>query len=237
MLGAPTRYEVCARGGGVLAVPVGRSRALLQLWDGGKPARALAHPCGYRTHGRACVRRRVSRWHPAFHAWCSPLNPPFDWDRRRHNDAEGAARLIAERAPDLAAVIVEPVQGAAGVIPGDPAFLRALREATAAHGVLLVFDEVMTARLALGGDAGGARDRPRPHDAREVRRPGRARVGAFGGRPTHEPLHLAPGRSSTAGRFRQHVLTITGRRRIDGASSRQKRLSASTDLATSSATA
>ena len=48
-------------------------------------------------------------------------------------------------------MIVEPLQGAAGVIPGDPDFLRALREATAAHDVLLVFDEVMTARLSLGG--------------------------------------------------------------------------------------
>ena len=37
------------------------------------------------------------------------------------------------------------------VIPGDAAFLQALREATAAHDVLLVFDEVMTARLAPGG--------------------------------------------------------------------------------------
>jgi glutamate-1-semialdehyde 2,1-aminomutase len=81
----------------------------------------------------------------------SPLNPPFEWILGEYNDAEGAARLIAERAHDLAAVIVEPVQGAAGVIPGDPSFLRALREATAAHGVLLVFDEVMTARLAPGG--------------------------------------------------------------------------------------
>jgi glutamate-1-semialdehyde 2,1-aminomutase len=81
----------------------------------------------------------------------SPLNPPFEWVIGEYNDAEAAAELIAERAEDLAAVIVEPVQGAAGVIPGDAAFLRALREATAAHGVLLVFDEVMTARLAPGG--------------------------------------------------------------------------------------
>ena len=58
---------------------------------------------------------------------------------------------MEEHAHDLAAVIVEPLQGAAGVIPADPTFLRALREATTAHGVLLVFDEVMTARLSRGG--------------------------------------------------------------------------------------
>ena len=48
-------------------------------------------------------------------------------------------------------MIVEPLQGAAGVIPGDPDFLRTLRESTAAHDVLLVFDEVMTSRLSPGG--------------------------------------------------------------------------------------
>jgi glutamate-1-semialdehyde 2,1-aminomutase len=37
------------------------------------------------------------------------------------------------------------------VIPGEASFLGALREATAAHGVLLVFDEVMTSRLSTGG--------------------------------------------------------------------------------------
>jgi glutamate-1-semialdehyde 2,1-aminomutase len=81
----------------------------------------------------------------------SPLNPPFEWIVGEYNNAAEAARLIEEHANQLAAVIVEPLQGAAGVIPGDPAFLRTLREATAAHSVLLVFDEVMAARLSLGG--------------------------------------------------------------------------------------
>ena len=41
--------------------------------------------------------------------------------------------------------------GAGGCIPGDPDFLAALREATAAAGAVLIFDEVMTSRLAVGG--------------------------------------------------------------------------------------
>ena len=41
-------------------------------------------------------------------------------------------------------MIVEPIQGEGGVIPADPAFLRALREACDAHGALLIFDEVQT---------------------------------------------------------------------------------------------
>ncbi|WP_049018662.1 aminotransferase class III-fold pyridoxal phosphate-dependent enzyme, partial [Burkholderia multivorans] len=42
------------------------------------------------------------------------------------------------------AVIVEPVQGEGGVIPADPAFLKALREACDANDALLIFDEVQT---------------------------------------------------------------------------------------------
>jgi glutamate-1-semialdehyde 2,1-aminomutase len=79
------------------------------------------------------------------------LNVPFPFVVARYNDAEGAERLIAEHAHELAAVIVEPLQGSAGVIPGEPRFLHALREATLAHDVLLVFDEVMTSRLSTGG--------------------------------------------------------------------------------------
>ena len=81
----------------------------------------------------------------------SPINAPFPFVVAQYNDAEGAARLIAEHAHELAAVVVEPLQGSGGVIPGERAFLESLREATAANDVLLVFDEVMTSRLSTGG--------------------------------------------------------------------------------------
>ena len=58
-----------------------------------------------------------------------------------YNDVEAARAAIG---PKTCAVIVEPMQGEGGVIPADPAFLRALREACDAHGALLIFDEVQT---------------------------------------------------------------------------------------------
>lgn len=67
------------------------------------------------------------------------------------NNNEVAERIIRENKKDLAAVIVEPMMGAAGQIPPKDGYLKSLREATAAHDVLLIFDEVMTARLAVGG--------------------------------------------------------------------------------------
>jgi len=65
------------------------------------------------------------------------------------NDAAFARQLIAEYADEIAAVIVEPFQR---LIPPAPGFLEALREATTEHGVVLIFDEVVTGfRLAYGG--------------------------------------------------------------------------------------
>ncbi|NLX08722.1 MAG: glutamate-1-semialdehyde 2,1-aminomutase [Chloroflexi bacterium] len=69
-----------------------------------------------------------------------------------YNDLD-AVRALFEQFPDqIAAVIVEPVAGNMGVVPPVEGFLPGLRELTAQHGALLIFDEVMTGfRVALGG--------------------------------------------------------------------------------------
>jgi glutamate-1-semialdehyde 2,1-aminomutase len=67
------------------------------------------------------------------------------------NDAEAAVAILREVGSDLAAVLVEPVMGSAGMIPADADYLAALREVTTEVGALLVVDEVITLRLAPGG--------------------------------------------------------------------------------------
>src|SRR5712664_4087505 len=66
-----------------------------------------------------------------------------------YNDLGTVEGIIAAHADELAAVIVEPFQR---LVPPAPGFLQGLREITRRHGVLLVFDEVVTGfRLAYGG--------------------------------------------------------------------------------------
>jgi glutamate-1-semialdehyde 2,1-aminomutase len=68
------------------------------------------------------------------------------------NSIAAVEKAFAERGSQIAAVIVEPVVGNMGCVPPAPGFLEALRELTARHGALLIFDEVMTGfRVALGG--------------------------------------------------------------------------------------
>ena len=67
------------------------------------------------------------------------------------NDVPAIERLMSERGDEIAAVIVEPVLGAAGMMPADKDYLEALRRLTAEHGALLIFDEVMSFRLEPGG--------------------------------------------------------------------------------------
>ena len=67
------------------------------------------------------------------------------------NEAEAAARLIEHHGEHLATVIVEPVLGSAGMIPAEQAYLEMLREVTRRFGILLIFDEVVSFRVAYGG--------------------------------------------------------------------------------------
>ncbi|MGE0483819.1 MAG: aspartate aminotransferase family protein [Gammaproteobacteria bacterium] len=72
----------------------------------------------------------------------------------RYNDAEAVREAVARFGDELAAIIVEPIQGAGGVIPATPDFLYVLREETHRAGIVLVCDEVITLRHAVGGAQG-----------------------------------------------------------------------------------
>ncbi|MDX6748594.1 aminotransferase class III-fold pyridoxal phosphate-dependent enzyme [Geminicoccaceae bacterium 1502E] len=78
-------------------------------------------------------------------------NVPFPTVLGRYNDIASTLERIEAHANELAAIIVEPMMGSGGAIPGDAEFLQALRDAATRHGIVLIFDEVMTSRLSPGG--------------------------------------------------------------------------------------
>lgn len=67
------------------------------------------------------------------------------------NNPDAAEAILRRHPADVAAVILEPVIGAGGVIAATPEFLRRLRAITRELGMLLIFDEVISLRLAPGG--------------------------------------------------------------------------------------
>ena len=67
------------------------------------------------------------------------------------NNPDAAEAIIRREARELAAVILEPIIGAGGVIAATPEFLRRMRDVTHELGILLIFDEVISLRVAPGG--------------------------------------------------------------------------------------
>jgi glutamate-1-semialdehyde 2,1-aminomutase len=67
------------------------------------------------------------------------------------NDPDGTEEVLTREADNLAAVIVEPVMGAAGMIPATQEFIDRLRAVTERLGIVLIFDEVVTFPMAYGG--------------------------------------------------------------------------------------
>lgn len=140
----------------------------------------------------------------------SPVNVPHDFVLAPYNDLETTAALVREHAAGLAAILVEPMQGAGGCIVGQPAFLQGLRALASEHGSLLILDEVMTSRLAPGGRQQLLGIRP---DLTTLGKyiGGGMSFGAFGGRADimaqFDPR--TPGHLGHAGTFNNNVLTMS----------------------------
>lgn len=69
-----------------------------------------------------------------------------------YNDVDSVTKVVNEIGDDLAAIIVEPIAGNMGFVPGQSHFLKALRDLCDQTDSVLIFDEVMSGfRVALGG--------------------------------------------------------------------------------------
>jgi glutamate-1-semialdehyde 2,1-aminomutase len=97
------------------------------------------------------------------------------------NDAEACEQIIEKEGSKLAAVLVDPLLGVGGIIPPVEGFLKLLREVTERHGIVLVFDEVISFRIAWGGAQERFGVRPDLTTLGKIIGGGLP-VGAFGGR-------------------------------------------------------
>lgn len=209
VLAAPTRLEAD------LAVAINArfpSMERLRFCNSGTEANLLAITTAIAVTGR----RKILVFREAYHGGVlvfsggGRLNVPFEFLLADYNDVDGARQQIRANARELAAVVVEPILGAAGNIPATKDFLDALRQETSACGALLVFDEVKTSRCGPGGIQGEYRIRP---DLTTLGKyvGGGLPTGVFGGRKDVMD-HFDPRRSDGlrhAGTFNNNICSMT----------------------------
>ena len=126
------------------------------------------------------------------------------------NEAGPARELLEEHKHELAAVIVEPMLGSVGMLPATHEFLNMLREFTSDNGIVLIFDEVISYRVAPGGAQEYYGVTPDMTSLGKIIGGGFA-VGAFGGRrdimDLYDPSHGAP-QVAHAGTFNANPVTM-----------------------------
>ena len=126
------------------------------------------------------------------------------------NDPEGCAEILAREGEQIAGLIVDPLLCNAGLVPPAEGFLEFLREQTQRHGIVLIFDEVISFRVAWGGAQERFGIRPDLTTLGKVIGGGLP-VGAFGGRRDimdfYDPRKTGP-RISQGGTFNANPVTM-----------------------------
>jgi glutamate-1-semialdehyde 2,1-aminomutase len=138
----------------------------------------------------------------------APLRVPLDFRILPYNDTAAVEAEFSAHGEQIACVLVEPMLGAGGCIPASRDFLASLRTHTRAHGALLVMDEVMTSRLAVGG-AQAVHDIPADLTVLGKYFAGGLSFGAFGGsHDVMEAFDPARGGLTHGGTFNNNAFTM-----------------------------
>ena len=121
--------------------------------NSGTEANILAISTARAKTGRSKVMVMRGGYHGAVFTFSAGanINAPYDYVYGLYNDIEATLAEITVNATDLACIILEPMLGGGGCIAASREFLQALRDAATKHGIVLIFDEVMTSRLSPGG--------------------------------------------------------------------------------------
>jgi glutamate-1-semialdehyde 2,1-aminomutase len=127
---------------------------LVRFTNSGTEANLMAVSLACALGGRAKVLVFKGGYHGGvfyFRGKGSAVNAPFEFLIGDYNDIPRTRALAAPHRANLAAILVEPMLGGSGCIPASREFLADLRALASETGAVLIFDEVMTSRLAPGG--------------------------------------------------------------------------------------
>ena len=126
------------------------------------------------------------------------------------NDGDACEQILEKEGANIAGLLVDPLLGIGGILPPAPGFLERLRELTTKHGIVLIFDEVISFRIARGGAQERFNVRPDLTTLGKIIGGGLP-VGAFGGRAdimaAYDP-RKGGARISHGGTFNANPLTM-----------------------------
>ncbi len=138
----------------------GAGLELMRFTNSGTEANLLAVSAARAYTGRSHVLVFQNSYHgslQSFRGSSNKLNIPGDYVVAKYNSVSSVKELLSTFDPEkqLAAILVEPMQGAGGSFPASISFLRYLREIATQLGAILIHDEVMTSRLFYDGGLSG----------------------------------------------------------------------------------
>ena len=79
------------------------------------------------------------------------MNAPHKFVVAPYNNVDTLSKMVEEHKDDLACIFLELMQGSSGCLPGNVDFIKATRTKATEVGAVLMFDEVMTSRMSIGG--------------------------------------------------------------------------------------
>lgn len=121
------------------------------FWSIGQPERVRVIAFQNAFHGRTLGALAVTgqaKYREGFGSLPHATHVPY-------GDADAVQAALGS---DVAAILVEPIQGEAGVLPAPPGFLRSLREIANTHGSFLIADEIQTGLGRTGAFLGFQRE-------------------------------------------------------------------------------
>lgn len=174
LFGTPHRLEVVM---GEKIKELYPSMERIRYTNSGTEATLLALRLAYAYTGKTKIAKFEGHYHGGYDQVLLSLNPSLEEAGQAHapksvieskgidpyhekqtivlpfNDLEHTSDILTKNKDEIAAVILEPIQG--GFIPAEAAFMKGLRKLTEELGILLIFDEVKTGfRVGLSGAQG-----------------------------------------------------------------------------------